>query len=424
MANRNSHDWSHFNFNCGDIGKLQTLSVLPVVAGDSVTVELEGVWRLSPLRRNMVVDCAVDMFCFFVPHRHIYGQQWIDFIKAGHKETETFPTTTAPALENIDYLGSAIDGGETFPQWLNGGYNQIWNRYFRSPTDANTRSLSYLATDLAERDSGFRCGYLPTPWSTGVLGGGVGSSEREVPIVLDTMDIVALDRVQAEYKTNVDRVYFGQRYNDILKTQFGTTVNTDADQRPTLCAHEKWWLSGHDVDATDDASLGSYSGKSVGMGRLKLRRKFFSEHGAIWIMVLLRFPTIHERERPFLNHLAQPGWNDISGDPSLLSALPPVDATSDTFFRGDAATVIGTIPDSNWYRYKPSTVHRLYDALEGYTFTNSLIDSPDKAHYIVGDEYDDVFQTTQLRHWNSACRIGATVQSVVPGGRVSLYAGV
>src|SRR5436305_9319914 len=39
-----------------------------------------GALRLSPLRRGLAIDSTVDIFTFYVPHRHVYGEQWIKFI--------------------------------------------------------------------------------------------------------------------------------------------------------------------------------------------------------------------------------------------------------------------------------------------------------------------------------------------------------
>src|SRR5207253_8956797 len=38
---------------------------------------------LSPLRRGLAIDSTVDIFTFYVPHRHVYGEQWIKFMKDG-----------------------------------------------------------------------------------------------------------------------------------------------------------------------------------------------------------------------------------------------------------------------------------------------------------------------------------------------------
>src|SRR5204862_2047241 len=65
------------------IGRLITISTTPVIAGDSFEMDAVGALRLSPLRRGLAIDSTVDIFTFYVPHRHVYGEQWIKFMKDG-----------------------------------------------------------------------------------------------------------------------------------------------------------------------------------------------------------------------------------------------------------------------------------------------------------------------------------------------------
>src|SRR5207247_138006 len=69
------------------IGRLITISTTPVIAGDSFEMDAVGALRLSPLRRGLAIDPTVDIFTFYVPHRHVYGEQWIKFMKAGVNAT-------------------------------------------------------------------------------------------------------------------------------------------------------------------------------------------------------------------------------------------------------------------------------------------------------------------------------------------------
>src|SRR5947209_17063409 len=71
------HDLSHLGFLAGQIGRLITISTTPVIAGDSFEMDAVGALRLSPLRRGLAIDSTVDIFTFYVPHRHVYGEQWI-----------------------------------------------------------------------------------------------------------------------------------------------------------------------------------------------------------------------------------------------------------------------------------------------------------------------------------------------------------
>src|SRR5699024_321930 len=78
-AERMPHDLSHLGFLAGQIGRLITISTTPVIAGVSFEMDAVGGLRLSPLRRGLAIDSTVDIFTFYVPHRHVYGEQWIKF---------------------------------------------------------------------------------------------------------------------------------------------------------------------------------------------------------------------------------------------------------------------------------------------------------------------------------------------------------
>src|SRR5690606_39668695 len=69
----------------GQIGRLITISTTPVIAGDSFEMDAVGALRLSPLRRGLAIDSTVDILTFYVPHRHVYGEQWIKFMTDGVK---------------------------------------------------------------------------------------------------------------------------------------------------------------------------------------------------------------------------------------------------------------------------------------------------------------------------------------------------
>src|SRR5258706_360468 len=83
VAERMPHDLSHLGFLAGQIGRLITISTTPVIAGDWFEMVAVGALRLSRLRRGVVIDSSVDIFSFYVRHRHVYGEQWIKLIKDG-----------------------------------------------------------------------------------------------------------------------------------------------------------------------------------------------------------------------------------------------------------------------------------------------------------------------------------------------------
>src|SRR2546421_10665992 len=86
-AERMPHDLSHLGFLAGQIGRLITISTTPVIAGDSFEMAAVGALRLSPLRRGLAIASTVDIFTFYVPNRHVYGEQWFRLLKDGVNAT-------------------------------------------------------------------------------------------------------------------------------------------------------------------------------------------------------------------------------------------------------------------------------------------------------------------------------------------------
>src|SRR5258708_40000450 len=97
-AERMPHDLSHLGFLAGQIGRLITISTTPVIAGDSSEMAAVGALRLSPLRRGLAMDSTVDIFTFYVPHRHVYGQQCTKSPKISANATPRPPLNTTRYL--------------------------------------------------------------------------------------------------------------------------------------------------------------------------------------------------------------------------------------------------------------------------------------------------------------------------------------
>src|SRR5262245_59711595 len=78
----------------------------PFIAGDSFEMVAVGALRLSPLRRGLAIDSTVDIFTFYVPHRHVYGEQWIKFMKDGVNATPLPTVNTTGYIDHAAFLGT------------------------------------------------------------------------------------------------------------------------------------------------------------------------------------------------------------------------------------------------------------------------------------------------------------------------------
>src|SRR5258708_36566843 len=130
-AERMPHDLSHLGFLAGQIGRLITISTTPVIAGDSFEMDAVGALRLSPLRRGLAIDSTVDIFTFYVPHRHVYGDQWINFLKDGVTATP-LPTVNTPGyFDHAVFLGTIIPDTKKILKLLVPVYLIVFNNYFK-----------------------------------------------------------------------------------------------------------------------------------------------------------------------------------------------------------------------------------------------------------------------------------------------------
>jgi len=419
------YDLSHWSMKVGSIGGLQTLSCIPIVAGDSMEIDLSTVVRLSPLRRNLYIDAVVELFAFYIPYRHIYSD-WATFLKAGIDESTTLGTVS-PALDaRIQCVGMAVPRNEAIPTWLTKGYMQIWNRYFRDPSDiAGTLAETYLEglavgnTNLAY---GIPCAQLKRMWNSAPL---TTTSTADYRLALSggEVDLYEFANLQGRLRTEQSRDWYALRYQDILNHSWGTSVNIDADQRPELIMRTKQWLSGYDVDGTDDATLGTYAGKGQTVAKMTIPKKFFAEHGTLWFMMLVRIPPIHEDETHYLVNNPEPTYKMIAGDPDIIQRAGPIDLQNGDIFAGQSGASLGTIPYAQWYREQPHMMHDAYTDAAGHPFLNFTPSSRNTCVYLTHTMYDDMFMSLMLKHWNCQSFISVMADRYIPDAQASIFAG-
>src|SRR2546421_44755 len=92
-----------------DVGvrRIINKTTTPVIAGDSFEMDAVGALRLSPLRRGLTIDSTVDIFTFYVPQRHVYGEQWIKFMKDGFKAEDGMPDLIVTCVQTCAFLISS-----------------------------------------------------------------------------------------------------------------------------------------------------------------------------------------------------------------------------------------------------------------------------------------------------------------------------
>lgn len=413
---RSLHDLSHLSYQALKLGRLATIGYYPTLPGDGASFDIVGSVRLSPLRRGLVLDTRVDICTFWVPYRHVYGDQWLDFIEAGWDETETLPEDDC--ANAMSCFGHAAYSGRKMPYWIDEGYRAIWNNYYRPPKSIPERTSKMNQWTIDEMKFGLQCGRLPAIWNTGITNT-LTTADREVSTSGSVLDLMALEQQIGRLRSAEEREFFDVRYRDIIREMGGKTT-IDVDDRPKFIDRQHFWASGYDVDGTDQASLGQFSGRVTQPFRVRVPRFHVPEHGTIWVMALIRFPSINTEERHFLWQHPNPTYAEIAGDPALVSTQPPYEAQMKDFFDTSATTALGTIPFANWYRTQPHFIADSYYDVQGFPFRRSVPSSQTDAILDGDSSYDSMFQTLQLGHAQITCRVNAPWMRRLPSARSSL----
>src|SRR4051812_39802830 len=108
-AERMPHDLSHLGFLAGQICRLITISTSTVIAGDSFERDSCGAFHIAPLPLGLAIYSTVDIFNFYVHHRHVYVEQWIKFMK------DSVNPAPLPSVNTTDYIDHAAFLGTINP---------------------------------------------------------------------------------------------------------------------------------------------------------------------------------------------------------------------------------------------------------------------------------------------------------------------
>lgn len=449
---RNRYNLSHLAHIAGHIGRLQTISVIPVVPGDSIEININGIFRLAPTRKEIVSECQLDICAFFVPHRHVYGDDWVEAITEGLQNDVTITGVTADADSRDPFYLGIKTCGATINRATVQGYNRIYQRYFAPPTMGSNQTWTFTNLDfypngttsdlINHRRYGALAARLPH-----ILNGFVqvnqlnaGGFEREylqgdwgveipdaVPDV-GILDIRDLKQIQSRYRSVQQQNYFAQFYNDVIAHKWSTSgVNSDADPRPTYLNRETMFISGTDVNGTDDATLGSFIGKTLDRIRFTLSRRFLPEHGNVWLMMLPRFPLVHTKEQHPLLVDPDPDWKLLTGDPTVWAGEPVVPFDPSNWLSGGSAITpniaIAQQPYGQEYRYQPNRIHPVFEEIPGYPFTSWDSSGYQAWMFYNNNEFANVFQTSQIAQWQAHMSVGCTKFSTIPDPKTSIFAG-
>lgn len=440
----------------GLMGVLGTVFNMPVLANETYSINIKGAFRLSPLRRWLCMDAQVHLALYFVKHRWVYdggtGVEWQDFIKSTLSDENATPSTLETVSLNDDYFydvfacakrGSSVSPWG-IPKHYVAGYNKIYSRWYEIP---NVRTSALADDSITFPDTcksgtgvgdivyGRPLARLPNFWNTGVPTANL-DADPEVYSGSGTMSLVDIAQIQAEYKDDVERDWFARRYADVMAQKWGSngiSMEVD-DNQAELLMDWSGWCSGVDVHGTDQASLGEYVGKSQSAISVSMPPRYFNEHGMIWCVIGVRFPSVGCDEVHYTQVNTLTAKNFLGYQEVALSE-PPIEITDqDVWSNGTGANSYGKIPYYNWYRYHTNVVSTDFRQAIGFPFTyGNAVDAASGHDYIAYDGLvqgfpdgagaDLFFKDLELGHWQLNALAEVECRTPLPDAVSSLTAG-
>src|SRR5207302_205855 len=160
--------------------------------------------NISTNRNNLI--SGVDRCIHLIPHRHVYGEQWIKSMKDGVNATPLPTVNTTGYIDHAAFLATINPDTNKIPKNLFQGYLNIYNNYFKAPwmpdrTEANPNELNQ-----DDARYGFRCCHLKNIWTAPLPP--ETELSRQMTTSTTSIDIMGLQAAYANLHTDQERDYF------------------------------------------------------------------------------------------------------------------------------------------------------------------------------------------------------------------------
>ena len=159
------------------LGRLQTVTRIPTLPGDSLNGHINVFIRFNPLRRPIPFDCRVQMFCFWNPYRWTYPQWYGNAFMNRDFSSANVTTITPKVPLPVFLLNNPPD--RKIPEHIAEDYVRIYNHFFLDPHDRDIDVTDIVSATSASANDATRYGLLtgaPKSYQTAAMGGqGTGS---------------------------------------------------------------------------------------------------------------------------------------------------------------------------------------------------------------------------------------------------------
>lgn len=260
-------------------GKLYPVFCQEVTPGDIWQGRSTGVFRLAPMNSPAFVSMDIHVKYFFVRHSNI----WDDFEnEITGQTTPTWPTITLTAGATPDLFKQfgVTAPAATLSPTVNAlpirAYNSIYNHHFKP--DHITARTEDQVNNLGQIYHG-----------TNTYFGGVQQelqqgSEETIDTSNPTLGVTAIREAFNRQRQKERRALYGERYIDMLRSDYGVKVPDSRLDRPIYLGGSKATMGISEVVATATSAgenTGEYRGHGIVGMNIPFRRRRFPEHGLI-----------------------------------------------------------------------------------------------------------------------------------------------
>lgn len=200
---------------------------------------------------------------------------------------------------------------------------------------------------------------------------------------------------RAQFRARQAQEYYGKRFEEVHKLLWSTSPPREIATVPEFLGRSIRWLSGHDIAGTAGPQLGEVVGKMIGGIKYRIPRKFYNEHGTLYVFAALRPRPMYRFEQQFLDRVANWSYENVMAPPEAGIEEPHDVLEADLFSDRNGNTVLGKHPALTHFREHPN-------------FQNSILDEEDDGWVARGtpgngdtrymSNYDDIFQTLAGGH--------------------------
>ncbi|AXH76114.1 MAG: major capsid protein [Microviridae sp.] len=278
-------------YNEGSYYTLCPLARQDVVPGQSVAIDLDMVMESDAFLQNVLNGGQASIYAFYTPHRLVWDE-WVDF--ATDPQTSlTIPSTSVVAASLFDQGPTAISA---LPRRA---FKLIYNQYFGSEQfgfyyaditdDAAVNRLPLRTNDQLIGRIFPGAGAPDVPYNVPVTG--ISGSTGSGTIQLNDFRR-ALNSAKSIRRSNLT----GDKYVDAM-ARMGVNLNWAIQMAPELLGQTSWDFEAKETRASytpaDPAPVGSSStGRAYARysekRKFKTARKYFAEHGTIWVLLAVR----------------------------------------------------------------------------------------------------------------------------------------